>query len=92
MKLYCWRHKSYGEEAFVMAEDEDAARRALLATRIPLPTEPKPLREEMNRKHNLWHAWFNAEWHNEKVRDMLSGDNHKLVVLEAGQVAWAEVS
>ena len=92
MKLFCWRAKSYGEEAFVMAEDEDAARHILLATRIPLPSEPKPARAEMSQKHDLWNKWLKAEWHNEKIREILSGSSHDLVVLEPGQVAWAEVS
>ncbi len=91
MKLYCWRNKHYGAEAFVMAEDEDAARQALLATRSPLPKEPKPDREDPT-KHALWLEWFNAEWQNEMVREILSGETHNLVVLEAGQVVWAEVS
>lgn len=88
MKLYCWRAKGYAEEAFVVAE---SARLALEATRVPRPTEPKPDRNEKN--YDLWNAWFHYEYHNTIIDNMLSHtDWYDLVVLEPGQVAWAERS
>lgn len=87
MRLYCWRAKSYDGEAFVVATNLKAAHQALLDTKKSRPTEQKPSRE-----HVLWLAWFEAECHNRMIDNMLALKDYELIVLEPGQVAWAERS
>jgi hypothetical protein len=91
LKLYCWRAKTYTAEAFVMAKSYEAARQALIATRLPWPSEPRPDRDDAT-KYELWRRWLEVERQNNTVDELLSLKYHDLIVLESGQVAWAEVS
>lgn len=75
MKLFYFRPTSYDREALVCAENEAAARAALLATKRPVTATATDV---------------NARWHNETIDFMLALDGFTLEVHEPGQVVFTE--